>query len=62
MLSKGVIKMLDKAIKWRDRLKKFKTESKYPENVQEHIEILDYLIDCAEIIELELPTKAEVSK
>lgn len=54
--------MLDKAIKWRDRLKKFKTESKYPEHVQEHIEILDYLIDCAEIIELELPTKAEVSE
>lgn len=40
--------MLKKAIEWRDRLKKFKTESKYPEHVQEHIEILDYLIMQAE--------------
>lgn len=54
--------MLDKAIRWRDRLNHLVDKSDNPEVVIEHIEILDYLIDCAEIIELELPTKAEVSE
>lgn len=53
---------LKKAIEWRDRLKKFKTESKYHEHIQEHIEILDYLIMQAEIVEKQLPTRAEVSE
>lgn len=61
-MSEKLSETLKKAIGWRDRLKKFKTESKYPEHVQEHIEILDYLIMQAEIVEKQLPTRAEVSE
>lgn len=53
--------MLQQAIEWRDRLTQLVGHAKYPEHVQKHVNILDYLIDCAEEIESNLPTRAEVS-
>ncbi len=58
--------MINKAVDWRDRIVKLQTETEHKEHVQEHIEILDYLIERSKKCDLletrmEMPNRIEVS-
>jgi len=56
--------MLDQGKKWLEKLhmlKNQKVTEKEKQFVQEHIDIMTYLVDCAEEVESDLPTRPEIS-
>lgn len=61
-MSEKLSETLKNAIEWRNRMTNLLHTTKHPEHVIEHLKILDYLIQCGEIVEKQLPVRPEVSE